>query len=45
MVGRFASSIAHEINTPLEAVTNLLYLLSSAQDPELRNYAVQAQEE
>jgi len=26
-VGRVASSIAHEINNPLEAVTNLLYLL------------------
>jgi signal transduction histidine kinase len=26
-VGRLASSIAHEINNPLEAVTNLLYLL------------------
>jgi PAS domain S-box-containing protein len=28
-VGRLASSIAHEINNPLEAVTNLLYLLQS----------------
>lgn len=26
-VGRLASSIAHEINNPLEAVTNLLYLI------------------
>lgn len=26
IVGRLASSIAHEINNPLEAVTNLLYL-------------------
>jgi PAS domain S-box-containing protein len=26
VVGRLASSIAHEINNPLEAVTNLLYL-------------------
>lgn len=26
-VGRLASSIAHEINNPLEAVTNLLYLV------------------
>jgi PAS domain S-box-containing protein len=28
-VGRLASSIAHEINNPLEAVTNLLYILQS----------------
>ena len=32
-VGRLASSIAHEINNPLEAVTNLLYLIG--QDPAL----------
>ncbi|WP_419807103.1 ATP-binding protein [Terriglobus sp.] len=32
-VGRLASSIAHEINNPLEAVTNLLYLIG--QDSEL----------
>jgi C4-dicarboxylate-specific signal transduction histidine kinase len=29
-VGLMASSIAHEINNPLEAVTNLLYLARSA---------------
>jgi signal transduction histidine kinase len=29
-VGRLASSIAHEINNPLEAVTNLIYLTQSA---------------
>ncbi len=29
-VGRLASSIAHEINNPMEAVTNLLYLASTA---------------
>lgn len=28
-VGRLAASISHEINNPLEAVTNILYLLSS----------------
>ncbi len=32
-VGRLASSISHEINNPLEAITNLLYLL--AYDPQL----------
>src|SRR6185369_14551445 len=33
-VGRLASSIAHEINNPLEAVTNLLYLASTSNDVE-----------
>ncbi len=32
-VGRLASSIAHEINNPLEAVTNLLYLLRGESTP------------
>lgn len=32
-VGRLASSISHEINNPLEAVTNLLYLI--AHEPSL----------
>ena len=30
-VGRLASSIAHEINNPLEAVTNLLYLAQQSE--------------
>jgi PAS domain S-box-containing protein len=38
-VGRLASSIAHEINNPLEAVTNLLYLARSmAMSPEAQEY-------
>jgi PAS domain S-box-containing protein len=34
VVGRLASSIAHEINNPLEAVTNLLYLAVSSKQVE-----------
>ncbi len=36
--GRLAASIAHEINNPLEAVTNLLYLLR--QQPSLDTLAI-----
>jgi PAS domain S-box-containing protein len=39
VVGRLASSIAHEINNPLEAVTNLLYLARLSSDlNEVREY-------
>lgn len=45
--GRLAASIAHEINNPLEAVTNLLFLLRNfckLEDPAL-NYVVMAEHE
>ena len=43
--GRLAASIAHEINNPLEAVTNLLYLLNlnDSLDSSARKYAEMAQ--
>jgi len=45
-VGRLASSIAHEINNPLEAVTNLLYLLKMrAVDDETNSLVSKAQRE
>jgi signal transduction histidine kinase len=31
-IGRLAASIAHEINNPLESITNLLYLLGEEKD-------------
>jgi len=45
--GRLAASIAHEINHPLEAITNLLFLLrnfSGIQEPAL-NYVTMAEHE
>ena len=46
-VGRLASSISHEINNPLEAITNLLYLVSMDEElPEaLKMYVHLAQSE
>ena len=44
--GRLAASIAHEINNPLEAVTNLLYLIQQAElDAESAQYVEMAQHE
>lgn len=46
VAGRLAASIAHEINNPLAAVTNLLYLISTAEDLEaVRKFNGIAQEE
>ena len=45
--GRLAASIAHEINNPLEAITNLLFLLRNfcqLQDPALK-YVTMAEQE
>jgi PAS domain S-box-containing protein len=44
-VGRLAASIAHEINNPLEAVTNLLYLARHAQDRAAEDEFLAAAEE
>ena len=45
-VGRLASSIAHEINNPLEAVTNLIYLAQRvAVNPEAIQYLETAEVE
>ena len=39
LTGRLSSVIAHEINNPLEALTNILYLLSSGNLPDELNRA------
>jgi signal transduction histidine kinase len=45
-VGRLAASISHEVNNPLAAVSNLLYLIGTAPDlPAARSYAETAQSE
>lgn len=45
-VGRLASTIAHEINNPLESVTNLLYLAQSSAEPgPVREYLELAERE
>ncbi len=44
--GRMAHTIAHEINNPLEALTNLIYLAQvTADKPEVQSYLTQAQNE
>ncbi|HWC17745.1 MAG TPA: ATP-binding protein [Terriglobales bacterium] len=44
--GRLAASIAHEINNPLAALTNLVYLIETESNSDtVRSYAHTAQEE
>ncbi len=46
VTGRLAASIAHEINNPLEAVTNLIYLVRASDDPKQAHaYLAQADQE
>lgn len=46
-MGRLASTVAHEINNPLEAVTNLLFLAQSDKNlhPETQGYLLTAEKE
>jgi signal transduction histidine kinase len=46
VAGRLAASITHEINNPLEAVTNLLYLIETSDSlDDVRKYVAMASEE
>ena len=46
LAGRLAATIAHEINNPLEAVVNLLYLVkTNTNDPDAQEYVINAEEE
>ena len=46
VAGRLAASIAHEINNPLEAITNCLYLVGQTELPaDARTYLALAQDE
>ena len=46
VAGRFAAAIAHDINNPLEAITNCLYLMSQGNlDADARSYLNMAQNE
>jgi PAS domain S-box-containing protein len=45
-VGRLAATVAHEINNPLEAVINLIFLAKNTPDIEdMRHYLAMAEEE
>ena len=46
VAGRLAASITHEINNPLEAVTNLLYLIETSESlRDIKKYVALASEE
>jgi PAS domain S-box-containing protein len=47
VTGRLAASIAHEINNPLEAITNLLFLLRNSRDlsEAAQQYVAMAEDE
>jgi len=46
VTGRLAASIAHEINNPLEAVTNLLYLMrGDLPHEQMQSYLAEAEQE
>lgn len=45
VAGRLAASIAHEINNPLESVTNLLFLMRNADPASRADYLAQAEQE
>ena len=45
-VGRMASAVAHEINNPLQSVTNLLYMVQRTEDRDTRDeFMTMAQDE
>jgi PAS domain S-box-containing protein len=44
-VGRLAATIAHELNNPLQAVSNFLFLITRDGDPATRDYAMRAAQE
>jgi PAS domain S-box-containing protein len=46
-IGRLSATVAHEVNNPLEAVTNLLYLAMSQPDlpPQAKDYLQRADQE
>jgi signal transduction histidine kinase len=46
VAGRLAASIAHEINNPLEAIQNLIFIMATSESvPEIREYLAMAQEQ